>query len=602
MKRRIFTFLVLLVMLVSVLMPAGALAAAKEKPKLAAPKITVACGGIATVKITWPAVKNASGYKLYRSDSAEGPFKQIASLKSSVKSYTDKKGLENGKKYWYKGMAVGGKKYADSPKSEVKAVYASYAAPKDVKATPKTSGILLQWAAVKGGSPTGYEILRSESEKGTYKAVGTTKKCEFEDTKAKTGKTYFYKVRCYKYKVKGKGRTSAIVSAERLKPRLATPTVTVKGNGIGSVKVSWKAVEGASGYGIYRATKEKGTYKLVKTLSAKSRSYTDKGLDSTKKYWYQAVALESETHRASKKSDPKGAYASVGAPASLQSTSRKTGILLKWGAVSAEIDGYEILRREGSKGSFEPVGTSQTCEFTDKTAKIGKQYEYQIRACVGEDRGAPSQPVDARRLDPKKPMVAITYDDGPSRDNTTTVLNAAEKYGAHVTFFVLGNRCAKNADLLKRMVSLGCEVGCHGWDHTSFSKLSASKLKKQLTDSSAQVEKATGFPVAVSRPPYGSVNDRAKKNSTLPFIMWNIDTRDWEHRKTAKTVSSALKCKDGDIILMHDIHKPTAAAAEKIFKGLKEKGIQTATVSELAHYKGTSMKKGGVYRSFKVKK
>jgi peptidoglycan/xylan/chitin deacetylase (PgdA/CDA1 family) len=49
---------------------------------------------------------------------------------------------------------------------------------------------------------------------------------------------------------------------------------------------------------------------------------------------------------------------------------------------------------------------------------------------------------------------------------------------------------------------------------------------------------------------------------------------------------------------MHDIHYPTMQAALEIIPKLKSKGIQMVTVSELAKYRGITMKKGTVYYSF----
>ena len=41
-----------------------------------------------------------------------------------------------------------------------------------------------------------------------------------------------------------------------------------------------------------------------------------------------------------------------------------------------------------------------------------------------------------RKIDPKKPMVALTFDDGPNGTVTPKILNTLEKYGVVATFFV----------------------------------------------------------------------------------------------------------------------------------------------------------------------
>ena len=69
----------------------------------------------------------------------------------------------------------------------------------------------------------------------------------------------------------------------------------------------------------------------------------------------------------------------------------------------------------------------------------------------------------------------------------------------------------------------------------------------------------------------------------MPAVMWSIDTRDWQHKNSQKTIETVLsQVKDGDIILMHDIYDPTADAAVTLIPELTARGYQLVTVSELA--------------------
>ena len=45
--------------------------------------------------------------------------------------------------------------------------------------------------------------------------------------------------------------------------------------------------------------------------------------------------------------------------------------------------------------------------------------------------------------------VALTFDDGPSTVNTPKILATLKRYNAHATFFIVGNRAAAGADVLK---------------------------------------------------------------------------------------------------------------------------------------------------------
>ena len=81
----------------------------------------------------------------------------------------------------------------------------------------------------------------------------------------------------------------------------------------------------------------------------------------------------------------------------------------------------------------------------------------------------------------------------------------------------------------------------------------------------------------------------------MSLYYWTIDTEDWKSRDAKKVYNAAMKAKDGDIVLMHDIYQSTAEAVKKIIPKLLKKGYQFVTVSELIRYKlGSSSPKPGV--------
>lgn len=207
-----------------------------------------------------------------------------------------------------------------------------------------------------------------------------------------------------------------------------------------------------------------------------------------------------------------------------------------------------------------------------------------------------------RYIDPKRPMVAITYDDGPGGKSETRILDCLEKYDSVATFFYLGSRVSSGPDQIKRAQNIGCELGNHTWSHPQLTKLSTDKVKEQISKTNEAIKKASGVYPTVFRPSYGDINDAVNSAVGMPVIMWSIDTLDWKTRDAKKTFESVKKAAsasrlDGKIILMHSIHEPTAEATELIVPWLREKGYQTVTVSELIKYKqGELPKNGQVYR------
>ena len=207
------------------------------------------------------------------------------------------------------------------------------------------------------------------------------------------------------------------------------------------------------------------------------------------------------------------------------------------------------------------------------------------------------------KVDPEKPMVALTFDVGPSGKYGAQILNALEKNGARASFFVLGELVDGNSANLKRAVDIGCEVGNHSYDHPNLTKLSAEEIKSQYSKTSELVKKATGNPTALVRTPGGAVNATVKAAVGAPIINWSLDTVDWKSRNRDAIVKIVMdNVQDGDIILMHEIYKTSAEAAEIIIPQLIQKGYQLVTVSEMMEAREVTMEPGKVYFSAYPKK
>lgn len=200
-----------------------------------------------------------------------------------------------------------------------------------------------------------------------------------------------------------------------------------------------------------------------------------------------------------------------------------------------------------------------------------------------------------RIIDPDKPMIALTFDDGPSR-YTPEILEVLKENNSAATFFVLGSEVNKFKDTLNQMIEEGNEVGNHTYNHRDLTKVSDEELYKQIQGTDDLVYNASGYTPAIMRPPYGASNDELNKKISKPVIKWSIDTRDWENRNVEMITNEIFEnVKDGDIILMHDLYDSTAEAAKIVIPQLVEMGYQLVTVSELSEYRGVSLTAGQQY-------
>ncbi len=202
-----------------------------------------------------------------------------------------------------------------------------------------------------------------------------------------------------------------------------------------------------------------------------------------------------------------------------------------------------------------------------------------------------------RLIDPDKPMVALTFDDGPSA-HTPIILDTLEQYGQVATFFVVGEWVPVYPNTVKRAYDMGCEIGSHSNTHADLATLSPSGIVSEMSITDNNLLNVTGAPATVMRPPGGSQNATVRANVGKPIIMWSLDTADWKTRDVTSTVNAVLNnVRDGDVVIMHDLHRPTALAAQIIIPELVNRGYQLVTVSELAQYRG-GLEPGQVYYDF----
>lgn len=217
-----------------------------------------------------------------------------------------------------------------------------------------------------------------------------------------------------------------------------------------------------------------------------------------------------------------------------------------------------------------------------------------------EESGEPEEPVEpeetedpeepyVRIIDPSKPMVALTFDDGPSGVYTDQILDALEENRALATFFEVGRNVARYPEPVLRMAEMGCEIASHSNTHKNLSKLKQKALLADL-DAADQAFVSAGVEApALVRPPYGAVNKTVKSTTGRAMITWTVDTLDWKSRNAQAVIDFIQNYGDldGEIVLMHSIYSSTAEAVEVLVPWLQEQGYQLVTVTELmAFYYG----------------
>ena len=253
-----------------------------------------------SISMSWNAIGRASGYEVYRKDANSEDYKLVKDLNATT--YTDK-GLAKGTEYSYKVKSYrvvdGVKVYSGDSNSISAKIKDSFKL--NLEKTTRNS-VEFSWDKIKDA--TGYEILRYSTASKKYVVIDDIDfdKLSDEDREAsEEAEVYSYldqgrtSATIYKYQVKAynkvDGKKVYLKESEKLKATTTplTPNVTVKSSSKKTARLSWtNCSTRATGYKVYMATSKNGTYKLVKTTTAKS--FTKYYLTSGKTYYFKVRA------------------------------------------------------------------------------------------------------------------------------------------------------------------------------------------------------------------------------------------------------------------------------------------------------------------------
>ncbi|MDD6728884.1 MAG: polysaccharide deacetylase family protein [Eubacteriales bacterium] len=418
-----------------------------------------------------------------------------------------------------------------------------------------------------------------------------------------------------------------IVSNQEVK---AVSGVAMESNSSDSILIKWDKVKKADGYYIYcknsRPSQDAGKYKrLGKTQSGDACSFKIKDLGGATVYDIKVCAYRNYFNKEyeSKTAQSVRVY-SLPDALEVSAFSGSKGILsVEWDA-GENLAGYEI-QYDKSSDFPEPVQIDiddrQTRNISLDGLNPGDTYFVKGRAYLDDNGekiygswGNISSTVINKKdlhignINPNKPMVAFTFDDGPAftsdGENTTArILDVLEKYNARATFFMVGERVNNETkELLQREIALGCELGNHTYDHTHYGE---NVTVSDISKASKRIKKYCGKSPDIFRCPGGNLTAEIRnecKKEGMPLAYWSIDTEDWRSKNAKKIYKNVInQAYDGAIILMHDIYPSTADAVEKIVPKLIEKGYQIVTVSEMIEAKtGNEPKAGQQYVDYET--
>ena len=251
--------------------------------------------------------------------------------------------------------------------------YSSLSAP-TLKASnvASTGKIKLSWNKVDGAAK--YQVYRATSKNGTYSLLKTTTGTSLTNTSTTAGKTYYYKVRA----VDANGNKSGFSSIVSRTCDLPRPEVTVTNvASSGKIKLTWKKIDGAVKYEIYRATSKDGTYTKLSTVTG--TSLTNTSTTAGKTYYYKVRAIHATSAANSAYSEIDSRTCDLARPTLTVKRNSNGDPKLTW----SKVDGaskYQVYVATSKNGTYKLLKTLTGTSLTHSSSVPGTTYYYKVRA------------------------------------------------------------------------------------------------------------------------------------------------------------------------------------------------------------------------------
>lgn len=190
------------------------------------------------------------------------------------------------------------------------------------------------------------------------------------------------------------------------------------------------------------------------------------------------------------------------------------------------------------------------------------------------------------RVQTEERQAALSFD--TAQGSVRVILQILEQCRAKATFFVTGDWAEAHPEELAAIAAAGHELGSRG--QTAGGRMegrSSAELQEELADLNGRIRDLTGSTVRLFRAPHGEYDSgllaAVGAAGCLP-VRWSIDSEDWKDygvESILRNVTESDELGPGAIIRMHSGARYTAQALEAVIEGLRERGLEPVTVSEL---------------------
>lgn len=215
-----------------------------------------------------------------------------------------------------------------------------------------------------------------------------------------------------------------------------------------------------------------------------------------------------------------------------------------------------------------------------------------------EEKISPTSASEVQAFNPyknnDKKIAYLTFDDGPSKENTPKILSILKNYKINATFFVIGNLAKDNIGLVKTEYLDGNTIGNHTYDHIYNRVYSSTKVFEEEIDETESFLKSilgVSYKTKLVRFPGGSFGSKLKPfrdvilKDGYNYVDWNALDGDAEGTnippaKLYTRLKQTVGTQQHVVILMHDTSakNDTVEILPQIIQYLSAKGYSFNTL------------------------
>lgn len=259
-----------------------------------------------------------------------------------------------------------------------------------------------------------------------------------------------------------------------------------------------------------------------------------------------------------------------------------------------------LTRRQALRAGLAAAAAGSVAVTSGAAATVRQRFAGQRRALSA---GGPGSLRVVWQVELRERVVALSFDDGPSRTWTPRLLDQLGELGVPATFFLVGRAARSFPDLVARMAAEGHEIGNHSDTHANLGTAPASTVTAELGRCQRTLSELTGVRPALVRPPYGAVSGavlRAVAELDCDLALWTFALTQHDRGRTGLVEQVQSRLRPGAVVLAHDAgdsrRELEVDAVPGIVQAVHAAGYRLTTVGNLLELAGQQSSDAGGQR------